>query len=44
MIALCSIGVAIVAADDLTCIGVVDDFLLAPLSAGVGKGLILIFG
>ena len=30
--------------DDATGIGVADDFLFGPLGAGVGEGLILIFG
>lgn len=33
-----------VAADDLTGVGVADDFLFGPLRAGVGEGLIMIFG
>lgn len=33
-----------VAADDLTGVGVADDFLFVPLGAGVGEGLIMIFG
>ena len=33
-----------VAADDLTGVGVADDFLFGPLGAGVGEGLIMIFG
>ena len=32
------------AADDVTGVGVVDDFLLGPLGTGVGEGLIMIFG
>lgn len=36
--------ICVVAADDATGIGVADDFLFGPLGAGVGEGLILIFG
>lgn len=32
------------ATDDVTGIGVIDDLLFGPLGAGVGEGLILIFG
>lgn len=39
----CVIGIVVVAADDATGIGVADDFLLAPLGAGIGKGIVLIF-
>ena len=42
--AVCVVGIIAVAADDATVIGVADDFLLGPLGAGVGEGLILIFG
>ena len=44
LVSVCAIGLLFVAADDLTGIGVADDFLFGPLSAGVGKGLLLIFG
>ena len=44
VVSICAIGIVIVAADDLTGIGIADDFLLAPLSTGLGQGLILIFG
>ena len=37
-------GIIAVAADDLTGVGVADDFLFGPLGAGVGEGLIMIFG
>ena len=40
---VCAIGIVVVAADDVTGIGVADDFLFGPLGAGVGEGLILIF-
>ena len=41
---VCAIGIVVIAADDVTGIGVADDFLLGPLGTGVGEGLILIFG
>lgn len=44
LVAICTAGIIVVAADDFTGIGVVDDFLLGPLGAGVGEGLIMIFG
>ena len=44
LVAVCVIGIIVVAADDATGIGVADDFLFGPLGAGVGEGLILIFG
>ena len=39
----CIIGFVFVAADDVTGIGVADDFLFGPLGAVVEKGLILMF-
>jgi hypothetical protein len=39
-----SFGIIAIAADDLTGVGVADDFLFGPLGAGVGEGLIMIFG
>ena len=44
LVAVCVVGIIIVAADDATGIGVADDFLFGPLGTGVGEGLILIFG
>ena len=44
LVTVCAIGIAVAVADDATGIGVADDFLLGPLSAGVREGLILIFG
>ena len=44
LITVCTVGLVVVALDDATGIGVADDFLLGPLSAGVGKGLIMILG
>lgn len=37
-------GIIFVAVDDVTGIGVADDFLFGPFGAGVGEGLIMIFG
>lgn len=36
--------IVVVAADDATGIGIADDFLFGSLGAGVGEGLILIYG
>lgn len=44
LITVSMVGMVAVAADDVTGIGVADDFLLGPLSGGVAQGLILIFG
>ena len=44
LITVCAIGFFLVAADDITVIGIADNFLLGPLGAGVSKGLIMIFG
>ena len=44
LVVICTVGIIAVAADDLTGVGVADDFLFGPLGAGVGEGLILIFG
>lgn len=43
-VVICTVGIIAVAADDLTGVGVADDFLFGPLGAGVGEGLIMIFG
>ena len=44
LVVICTVGIIAVAADDLTGVGVADDFLFGPLGAGVGEGLIMIFG
>ena len=44
LVTVCVVGIIAVAADDATGIGFADDFLFGPLGAGVGEGLILIFG
>lgn len=44
LVVVCSLGMIAVAADDITGVGVTNDFLLGPLGTGVGKGLVLIFG
>lgn len=38
------IGIIVVAADNVTEVGVADDFLLGSLGAGIGEGLALILG
>ena len=44
LVTVCIIGIVVIAADDATGIGVADDFLLGPLGAGIGEGVIMIFG
>ena len=44
LVTICAIGIAFVAVDDVTGIGVVDDFLFGPLGVGIESGLIMIFG
>ena len=44
IITICIAGIFIVAVDDASGVGVVDDFLFGPLGAGVGGGLTLILG
>ena len=44
LVAICAVGIIVVAANDVTGVGVADDFLFGPLGAGVGEGLIMIFG
>ncbi|WP_346848696.1 RHS repeat-associated core domain-containing protein [uncultured Clostridium sp.] len=44
LVVVCAIGVTIIVADDTLGIGVADDFLIAPLGSGVGKGMTMIFG
>lgn len=44
LVAACVIGIAAVAADDVTLIGIADDFLFYPLGTGIEKGLVMIFG
>ena len=38
-----AIGMVYIIGNDITGVGVADDFLVGPLSAGVGEGLIMIF-
>jgi hypothetical protein len=44
LVVICIAGIAVVAADDVTGIGVADDFLFGPLGTGVAEGLIMAFG
>ena len=44
LITVCVVGLTVVIIDDATGLGAADDFLIGPLSTGVGKGLILILG
>ena len=41
---LSNLGCVYVAANDATVVGIVDDFLIAPLGAGVSGGLTLMLG
>lgn len=43
LITICTIGIVLVAADDVTVIGIADDFLFGPLGAGITEGVIMIF-
>lgn len=38
------IAIFVVAGDDASGIGVVDDFLIGPICAGLGKGFAMVFG
>ena len=44
LVITCAVGITVVALDDVTGIGVADDFLFGPLGSGFGTGLIMIFG
>ncbi|MBQ6453581.1 MAG: hypothetical protein IJJ14_04400, partial [Coriobacteriales bacterium] len=44
IVSLCAIGLVVVTANDAVGIGVLDDFLYAPLGAGFSEGMIMIFG
>lgn len=44
LVTVCVLGIIVVAADNLTGIGVADDFLFGPLGAGVSAGASFIFG
>ena len=44
LVAACTIGMVVIAADDLTGVGVADNALLIPLGTGVSSGLSMIFG
>ncbi len=43
LMSICAIGFAVVAADNVTGIGVVDDVLFGPLGTGFAEGVIIIF-
>ena len=43
LIGLCAVGTAVVVADNVTGVGVLDDVLLGPLGAGITEGFIMIF-
>lgn len=40
----CTVGIVVMAVNDMTGVGIADDFLFAPLSAAANKGLVMIFG
>ena len=44
LLVIYTVGIIAAADDDVTGSGVADDFLWGPLGAGVGEGLIMIFG
>ena len=44
IVAICTVAIVVVAADDVTGVGIADDFLFGPLGVGLGKGIIMIFG
>ena len=44
LLTACVIVIVVVAADDITGIGVADDFLFGPLGVGVAKGTVMVFG
>ena len=41
---VCVIGIILVAADDVTGVGVADNFLYGPLGVGVSQGLSMVGG
>ena len=43
LVSVCAIGLVVVAVDDVTGVGVADDFLFGPLGTGVGTGVIMMF-
>ena len=44
LVVVCAIGIGVIVVDDLTGVGIADDFLLGPLGAGASQGLFMIFG
>ena len=44
LVTACTIGFMMVIADDVTGVGIANDALLFPLSAGIEKGIIMIMG
>lgn len=44
LFAVSIIGVGVLSMDDMTGIGIADDFLVGPVSAGVSQGILMIFG
>ena len=43
LVSACAIGTAIVVADNITGVGVMDDILIGPLGTGIAEGFIMIF-
>lgn len=43
LLTISSLGMAVVTLDDVTGIGIGDDFLYGPLSAGISAGLVMIW-
>jgi len=44
LFAVSIIGAGVLSMDDMTGIGIADDFLIGPVSAGVSQGILMIFG
>ena len=44
LVTVCVIGTVVIVADNATGIGLIDDLLLVPLSAGIEEGIVMIFG
>ncbi|MCQ4114244.1 RHS repeat-associated core domain-containing protein [Ruminococcus sp. zg-921] len=43
-IAVCVIGIIVIAADDITGVGIADDALIVPLETGIVEGVVMIMG
>ena len=43
MIAVCVVGTVAVVADNITAVGIADDFLLGPLGTGIERDISMLF-